>query len=477
MLSDDYPTIYEDPRDGLGEETGYYYCERCIESGYLFHPSDDEENDLDSPQSKCIRVIPCVICAMANGGAWGWKKGHKGDINYVLKSNGNDPGKSGIVDLLNYHSSDPYCNWKITDEEIVLGFIQNGLYQHYRWDEVIDIGEGPSRLRPTLPPTGYLNRDDPRYSDNWYWWKIIPYNVVLPKRLVKVLRDLLSDYCENDIPFTNQKKHESEYDETSWEYFCETFIEPAHVVHIFIKTLEKVLDMNRHNLPGSSTITDYHKNRCNIPSRFLSFYPEADKVLIMEWIHRTTSWGISNGFHNDYNESIHFLVNGTGDIFDLGYEYAKLPIMDRDLFGTTLNNVIEYDWMRIKSWNRDYSILESTQHPPSEEDLNKLWNTDNYLKLYNDVYKRIMFEDTSLSSDIHEYSDYDNEYQFRCILEESEYTENNENNERLIDSEGIIQILKNLQGIVEDDIKDHICENTYIQVQNNMRDIYRMVKL
>ena len=39
--------------------------------------------------------------------------------------------------------------------------MQNVLYQHYKWNEIIDIGEGLSRLRPMLPPTSYLqNKDD-----------------------------------------------------------------------------------------------------------------------------------------------------------------------------------------------------------------------------------------------------------------------------------------------------------------------------
>ena len=493
----EYPTVHEDPRDGSGALTGLYYCKKCVQFGHTVGLHDTYPQP---PETDSIREIPCTICAMSNGGCWGWKKNHKGEIDHVLKSNGYQPGNSGIEDILNNHSPDPWSYWDITDEEVVLGCVQNGLYQHYKWKEIIDLGDGPSRLRPMLPPISYLSgmryneTEDPhtpsqlpdiRYNNNWYWWKIIPYSTVLPKRLIKVLKELISDYsrCDKEkyeVPQTNQKKHESKNEENSWEYFFETYIEPGHVVHIFIKALEKVLRNNNENLQGTSTFTRFYKNKRNIPRAILSLYSEEDQM----WLSQTNT-KIDESFGElsssmTYNDSVHFLVNGTGDIYN-GNDCAVLKILDRDIFGTSLENVVSFDSQQKMSWNRDSMVLERFDRPPSTEELNKLWNMDDHHLLYFEVYKRITFEDTSwFQSD--NYSDYDYEYDYRDIINleyevDTDSDTGEEETKGPINTEQVITSLRALQEIVDDDVKEHICENTYINLQNKMRDIYRLVKL
>ena len=120
------PTVHEDPRDGLGAETSDYYCMKCVEWGVCSNMEDTYPNP---PEENTKRVIPCTICAMANGGRWAWKEGHKGDINYTLKSNGYFPGCSGIEDVLTGHSTEPTVWWSVTDEETVQVIVKKKFQQ------------------------------------------------------------------------------------------------------------------------------------------------------------------------------------------------------------------------------------------------------------------------------------------------------------------------------------------------------------
>ena len=113
-----YPHIDEDPRDGCQMiDSTKFRCMKCIQYGVV--------------NSEEMRVEPCTICAMANGGAWGWEDGHYGDPKYSFKTNGCPPGRDSITDVLSNHDVDPDNDWFITDEEVVLGFAQYALYNHY----------------------------------------------------------------------------------------------------------------------------------------------------------------------------------------------------------------------------------------------------------------------------------------------------------------------------------------------------------
>ena len=117
-----YPHIDEDPREGCQMiDSTRYRCVNCIQYGGI--------------NSEEMRIVPCTICAMANGGAWGWEKNHYGDPRHSDKTNGNPPGKDSITDVFSNHNVDPEKEWFFTDEEVVLGFAQYALYNHYKCND------------------------------------------------------------------------------------------------------------------------------------------------------------------------------------------------------------------------------------------------------------------------------------------------------------------------------------------------------
>ena len=84
-----YPHIDEDPREGCQMiDSSRFRCQKCIVYGLV----NNEEQRLD----------PCTICAMTNGGAWGWEGGHYGDPKYSFKTNGCPPGRDSITDVYRY---------------------------------------------------------------------------------------------------------------------------------------------------------------------------------------------------------------------------------------------------------------------------------------------------------------------------------------------------------------------------------------
>jgi hypothetical protein len=480
-----YPTVHEDPRDGRGCDVGYYYCKNCVEFGDIIKV--EEDNYPHPPENNSIRRVPCVVCAMANGGAWGWKEGHKGEKEHLLKSNGQVPGNSGIEDILSGHSHEPWSNWDVSDEEVVLGFVQYGLYNHHTWEEIIDVGEGPSRNRPSLPPSSYLNQSSDRYKDNWYWWKVIPYSVVLPKRLIKVMKEMLKDYTEgSEIPEDRQNLAGREYEEGTWEYLFETYIEPAHVVHLFIKTLKRVLQRNIGEFDGHNTITNFHKHK-KIP-RAISQLLYSDESL--EWLACSNSQMDNEITSSGENEGrVHYLVRGTGDIFEEGYDHTVLNILDRDIFGTCLMNVIGYDWKQFRSFNRDGIILDTLERPPSPDDLNILWRKNNYRELYEDVYKKITFQITEgvfTSYPEQHLDDYDCEESFRLLIntfreeyeneDESDDESDDEEEKKSIDTKEIITKLQEFEEIIDEDVKEKVSENVYKVMLEKLHEVYKIVK-
>ena len=484
----EYPTVHEDPRDGLGEDVGYYYCKNCVVYGDIIKV--EEDNYPHPPEKNSIRRVPCVVCAMANGGAWGWKEGHKGEKEYLLKSNGMIPGNSGIDDILSNHSTDPWSNWEVSDEEVVLGFVQYGLYNHYTWEEIIDVGEGPSRNRPMLPPSSYLNQSSERYTNNWYWWKVIPYSIVLPKRLIKVMKEMLKDYTQgHDIPKDNQKLDGSEYEEGTWEHFFETYIEPSHVVHLFTKTLELTIERNKEMFDGYNTILTIHKSHSAVPSATHQFFYSDESL---EWLACSNSqMDNEHECSSDDTERIHYLLKGSGDIFEEDYDHTVLNIIDRDIFGTSLNNVISYDWKQVQSFNRDGIILDTLERPPSPDDLNQLWRRDNYSDLYNDVYRMITYQITeNVFTREHQddfTDDYNCEEELRSILNtfreeyenETDYEseeEEEEEEKKSIDTKGIITKLQEFEEIIDEGVKEKVPENVYKTMLEKLHEVYKIVK-
>ena len=490
IMKNVYPTVHEDPRDGLGSDVGYYYCKNCVEFGDILKV--EENNYPHPPENNSIRKVPCVICAMANGGAWGWKEGHKGEKEHLLKCNGALTGNCGIEDILSGHSPDPWLSsgvssGEVSDEEVVLGFVQYGLYNHYTWEEIIDVGEGLSRNRPILPPSIYLEQSSSRYKDNWYWWKVIPYSVVLPKRLVKVMKEMLKDYTEgSEIPEDKQNLGGSDHEEGTWEYFFETYIEPSHVVHLFLKTLEKTLERNIDKFDGYNNITHFHKHK-KVPRAISQLLYSNDSL---EWLACCNSQMDADfASSSESEERVHFLVRGGGDIFDGENEHTVLRIFDRDIFGTCLMNVISYDWKQSRSFNREGIILDTLERPPSPDDLNTLWRKNNYRELYEDVYKKITFE---ITEGVHtpyqgeHLDDYDCEESFRVMIStfrdeyenETDYESEEEEEEGKVsvDTKEIITKLREFEEIIDEDVKEKVPENVYKVMLEKLHEVYKIVK-
>ena len=71
---------------GQGNTTNEY-CRKCIRHGVV-----DKSNVLES---LWIVESPCVVCAMADGGFWGWVEGKYGEEEYRVPDNGVLPGHCG----------------------------------------------------------------------------------------------------------------------------------------------------------------------------------------------------------------------------------------------------------------------------------------------------------------------------------------------------------------------------------------------
>ena len=475
-----FPNIDEDPQEGCQIIDSFKYrCERCIQYGVV---NTDE-----------CRVVPCTICAMANGGAWGWEKEHYGDPNFSTKINGLPPGKSGIVDVLTNHSLNPTCDWDFMDEEVVLGFAQYALYNHYKWKDILDLLPGKSKQRTGVPPWSYMKPSD-EDQGNWYWWKVIPYGVVLPKRLVRVLQKQLVKYelerinPEQFVPKTHQLLGDRELSDDIWETFWDTYVEPGHVAHLFRMTMEAVLDTNLPFQPYSVG-SDPGWLSQEIDSFIINEFERKEGIhwLDGEWLE---CWcGVNGRFCEKAN---YFILSGQGDLFEGSTLNRRvLKIYDRDVFGTYLHEVIHYDYIQGPVFHRRSGITDTS-------DMNwrkKLWNTlgNELSPLFYDVWSRVCIADTMWFNEEHmnsELSDYENEKEYReqegvrtiSIQEELNVSDTIEFE---IDSETIvgnmhdwsshIEKLKELQAIVDgENVKDKVSEGVYLKMMDGLKDLYNM---
>tara|TARA_Y100000817_G_scaffold314571_1_gene313913 strand:+ start:1542 stop:3014 length:1473 start_codon:yes stop_codon:yes gene_type:complete len=481
-----FPNVDEDPQEGCQIiDPLKYRCERCIQYGML---NSDE-----------CRLVPCTICAMANGGAWGWEEGHYGDPNFSTKINGLPPGKSGIVDVLTNHSLNPTCDWDFMDEEVVLGFAQYALYNHYKWKDIIDLLPGKSKKRTGVPPWSYMKPSDDDQS-NWYWWKVIPDGVVLPKRLVSVLQKQLVKYelerinSEQFVPKTHQLLGDRELSDDIWETFWDTYVEPGHVAHLFRMTMETVLDTNLPFQPYSVG-TDPGWLSQEINSFVVN---EIQRTEGLHWLDK--EWlEFSIGSERFCEKANYFVLIGQGDLFEgalVGYDglYRRvLRIYDRDVFGTNLEEVIHYDYIQEEVFHRRSDITDTSDM----EWRKKLWNTlgNNLSPLMYDVWSRLCISDTvwfnneNLNSNV---SDYENEKEYRkqdCIktisiqeelgISDTIEVEVDFDNQTLIgdpyDWSSHIEKLKELQIIMDsENVKEKVSEGVYLEMMNGLRDLYNM---
>ena len=473
-----YPHIDEDPREGCQMiDSTRYRCKKCIQYGII---NSDE-----------MRAEPCTICAMANGGAWGWEDGHYGDPKYSFKTNGYPPGRDSITDVLSNHDIDPDNDWFITDEEVVLGFAQYALYNHYKWKDILDLGKGVSKHRTGIPPMSYLQPPEDNMDYHWYWWKIIPYGVVLPKRLRNVLEKQLVQYqlemvnSELFVPKTHQLKGDRELSDDIWETFWDTYVEPGHVAHLFSLTLKTILEICiphtsiresqrgwfNQELNSFSIVEHQEIEECNLP--------ECDKL-----------WAYLCCPSRFTENTKYFILRGEGLLFNDNYSEGEriLRILDRDIFGTYLTDVITYSCR-----NAFYRRENIMSHSHSIKDL---WNTLNndIFSLSFDVTKNICIESTDWFEERLTYvqlmDDYGNERFFRednynIIVRDNgddneyhviEYEINtNSEEDNIHEWTEHINKLKELQMIVDGDgVKDKVDEGIYLELMNGLGELYKM---
>ena len=497
-----FPGIDENPGEGVQVIDTNYRCDKCIRYGTI--------SGGDSQQ----RINPCTICVMANGGCWGWEHGHYGDPRYSRRSNGIPPGNDGITDCLNNHNDEhDLTEWSLTDEEVVLGFAQFALYNHYKWKDILDLLPGKSKLRTGVPPREYLNGSydsEDKYDKNWYWWKIIPDGVVLPKRLMIVLQRQLVKYelerinPELFIPKTHQLKGDREISDDIWETFWDTYVEPGHVVHLFKETLESILHtiipysevlgingflsarLDSFSIQNYSTTTSIPEESREIP--------EQDIL----WLERC-QYSVFTG-----EESKHFIISGEGEIFERsGSSKIILRIMDRDVFGSDLYDVINYPenvYRRPLIRNGDSLTEQSNTDHASQSSIygittdftgwqQELWNTltCDLNPLFYDVYRILSIEDTYhwIGLNENQESEFVQEMDFRF-----EYTNGVQSyiidtipdnipeieQESELDWSKHIDKLKDIESLIDESVKSKISNGTYLELMDHLKDIYLLCK-
>jgi hypothetical protein len=530
-----YPNFLEDPHTGLVDEgTHRVRCKKCIKYGEICTPEFFEsaggplsvrrELFPDDYLDQCMIIKPCTVCAIANGGWWGWTGEQPGE-GVKEETGGVFPGYDGISDVLSEHSKDvgdrDQVHQLAHDYQVILGFVQYAHYNHLKWSDIIE-------------PSGEVDLDEyksehdgPRDDEDhhWYWWKLIPKNLSLPERYRDILIQMIVRYKDPQedgcVPKTMQKVSGSLSDEL-WPDFWATFVEPSHVAWIYRETMNHVLTEHRSNvqvaLHGENTKTLLKKDICNFEIRNI----------------RSRDIG-SSGVGRQEGDDLrsHVLAEDIGIILDTfldaphdegmeffliwgGYEQwetqenvqrSLLKIKDRDIFGGYLNDLVD-----CRHDDFSYGWLQNIQRPtgpdprfPSERDFWNLVDHSGFQKLFDNVYKMIGFENTSYWEDVQRVmdervvSDYTNELYYRQYLEEEgeawsdnplagqiaaaywgEYEvedgEVNSSTQGVVSQEKMVEKLKEIQTMVDDSVKDSVSEGVYLELVNKMCDMYKLIK-
>lgn len=452
MTDTECPQFTHDPATGE-RDFGIIDCRKCRYYGDI---------------NETMYTRPCTICAMDNGGKWGWEEGHFGEKEFLQEENGSLPGHCGVIDALNHvglsageidDSGITFHHLKRTlNEQIILGFSQYALYNHLKWSDIINVSQEENisdlasfRNYKQIAPVGM---DDPwrrttEKDKTWYWWKRIPKGVVLPNRLFRKLIQILVEYpdAQHDgcVPKTRQRLSEPISDDI-WTDFFETYVEPAQVAHIFMYTMKKVLEYDDEVEHGR--VRAYSEGRLD----------EEDTMNIDGYFGREDYRWVCDNTNPSSAVQFMFYKQINHDVPEdnpMRKKMKVIKILDRDLFGCYLDDVIEYDWGMERSWNRRTDIFYPT---PNIIDANgedrrprgwkiDLWNPsiaaleeslwtsrdivvarlnyaeDTIMNLQEDVQGMIAYESTEVweeiqrVSDDHIDSDYTNEECFRSYLE------------------------------------------------------------
>ena len=512
-----FPRITQCPSSGregtLISPTGGAYCKKCMHFGEI------DKND-STNSSLWVINKPCTVCAMQNNGFWGWDSEENfGKEDHLMNQNGVLPGKCGIMDTIigAYNMIDVGAS----DEQIILGFVQYALYNHLRWNEII---QPSSTMTPSLREslTHYQVKwsafdttqieDESETDDIWYWWKMIPKGVVLPERLHQKLQLMIVKYPDRDhencVPKTRQKIINGEVSDDVWTTFWDTYVEPAHVVHIFeqvlITTLENMMEPNNPNSSPRTTFSDYSIHRISTQTELETIglgIDENEYQWMLEicgnW-QRTTTFYLYNGRYPIISENVIPLPEGPG-------VRSVIKILDRNIFGTYLSDVTYYNMELERVWNSESNfrqrifpthVYEQDTTIVSDYEKLRLWNIDSLMMLNGLLYDAnsyIGFQKTNYwettvrelpvsQMNSYVYSDYSNENLFR-LVENSEILALNEIaaqnhlvGEHLYDPEEVIHKLKELQTMIDEKVKENIQEGVYLDLVNKTYEIYKLIK-
>ncbi len=470
------PNFIQDPKTGM-PAPNRIHCKKCIKYGDIHggYPIIDE----------CLIARPCTICAVANGGWWGWGD-EEGD-----NTEGSFPGRDGISDALSKHSTyeGPEEDFSgrvellAADYQVILGFVQYAHYNHLRWVDIID---------PSGSPDMDEYMDEDTTENNWYWWKLIPKNLSLTKAHINTLSEMIIRYKVDTPPDCVPKTHQNisgTLSDDLWPDFWNTFVEPSHVAWVYMQTMGKVLSEHRekvsmdearvHDQPVHNTLLK--KDISDFEMRMIRPTHVEQQDWVSDLLPNTIS-SISEDFiaspHDD-PRAFFLTYDGTLPQWRSG---EHLKIRDRDIFGGYLDGLVvtshpsfDYGWLQ--------NIDGAAQNPDGYlKTPVEFWNTptqEDFKSLFDNVYKIIGFEDTSYWDDVQRVidervvSDYTNELYYRQYLEEDGETWSDTPDSA---EEEMVQKLKEIQTIVDENVKDSVEEGVYLDIMNKMCDMYRLVK-
>ena len=538
-----YPTDKSNPSAKTPEEAKEnpsgldYSCIYCKEHGICFTTVGGDT----------MVVKPCSICAMNNGGVWGWSKNEDGTYEKI-KTSGIIPGNDGITDVILSHTTiPPKREYEPLMEEIILGYVQYALYCHLKWEDIMDFKEGPSKEHGR-PSNSYYRLGK---GSVWHWWKLIRlgglisapgwegdediFDSKLPKRFCKLLKEILSIVRS---PGRNE----------SWEDFWKTEVEPVDVCCIYSYVMKRVLD--RHvdrNVYYSSNqrhvgvteeaykcedykVTDYVSTTFDLMSN-PDTVPYCERGIAWIFDHVDPKFYGNPDFPlcDPRDVAEHFYVSYFDEVNGRYTHIQKvLEVHEHDIFGTSLKLIINetHDWF-IDS--NICTILAYMNNIPSI--LNQRWLTvrmrmvdevlidiNNHISLEEYIHHSVLCQLTYQAESTspiqrqrinYVIDDYTSEYEFRVnfdsentwelpILDPETESFNNEypfligappfrvnisnieyevddGDEKEINDEKNKKIRDHLMGvqmIIEEDVKDHVNEGTYLKIMDKLKDIY-----
>ena len=468
-----------------------YYCEKCQKYGETKYNYSGEE----------MRTIPCTVCAMQFGGTWVGC----GNMNGTL------PGICSVESLISENPEDVMDGEEsqALDHQVILGFVQFALYNHLKWSDILDLEEGKSKDRPKCPPEEYRQPHDyeeiHQYSKNWYWWKIIPHGTKLPKRLVKILKEILQGFTMMEITCSNSRVYlpkniQLKYNyvledyEPSWEDdFWNTYVEPQHVAFIFAQCTKEILKR------FTDENTEFTRlNLGNIGEEDIILHDLQDPNLKAPWqLIQAMEW-------RDQFMDSRLTERYQAQCFTFMGEY--LNITDRHVFGCSIQDVINYDseFRDITNITRNSFIQTVAEAEAGVEWRSRLWNTNfvahnnsemyafwklpHYYLVFNDRHNwtprniegvltdwELEYEFTYRPEDFDHLNSggatfTDEEYDINDYIEfESEDEEDDSNKEKKDKLKEIMELIEDLKE------KEKMNEGEYLEISGKMKEMYELL--